>query len=54
MHPFRSTGVLGTARWKGAAGKRGRPVVVGLKPNAVVGAVDQTGVGEGRSTVEAE
>jgi len=28
--------------------------VVGLKPNTVVGTVDQTGVGEGRSTVEAE
>ncbi len=29
MHPFRSTGVMGTARWEGGPGNRGRPVSVG-------------------------
>ena len=27
MHPSRSAGVVGTARWKGDAGNRGRPVL---------------------------
>ena len=29
MHPFQFIGVMGTARWKGDAGNRGRPVRVG-------------------------
>ncbi len=36
MHPFRCTGVMGTARWEGGPGNRGRPVSVGGRaPNAV-------------------
>ena len=26
MHPSRSAGIMGTARWKGDAGNRGRPI----------------------------
>jgi hypothetical protein len=26
MHLFRSAGIMGTARWKGDAGNRGRPI----------------------------
>src|SRR6266699_1561834 len=32
MHLYRSAGVVGTARWQGNAGYRGRPVVVGHDP----------------------
>src|SRR6266571_4499200 len=34
MHPFWSAGVVGTARWQGNAGYRGRPVVVGWDPTS--------------------
>ena len=53
-HPFRSTGVMGTARWNGGAGNRGRSVVVGVvNVDAVASAADLTEVGEGHSTDEA-
>ncbi len=54
MHPFRSTGVMGTARWKGGPGNRGRPVPAGGRTsNAVASTAGRAGVGQGHSTVEA-
>jgi hypothetical protein len=38
MHPSRSAGIMGTARWKGDAGNRGRPMRHGGSGlNAVAG-----------------
>src|SRR3954464_4495853 len=53
MHPSRSAGVRGTARWKGDAGHRGRPVSTGAGSPHVAQAAGRTGVGEGHTTVEA-
>ncbi len=36
MNPFRSTGVVGTARWEGGPGNRGRPVSAGGRTSNVV------------------
>src|SRR5215210_9092403 len=53
MHPPRSAGVRGTARWKGDAGHRGRPVSTGAGSPYAAQAAGRTGVGEGHTTVEA-
>jgi hypothetical protein len=53
MHPFRSAGVLDTARWKGDAGNRGRPVRSEVAASTLFVAADRAGVGQGRTTVEA-
>src|SRR3954464_15807378 len=53
MHPPRSAGVRGTARWKGDAGHRGRPVSTGAGSPYAAQAAGRTGAGEGRTTVEA-
>src|SRR3954471_10864350 len=53
MHPSRSAGVRGTARWKGDAGQRGRPVSTGAGNPHVAQAAGRTGVGEGHTTGEA-
>src|SRR3954463_13304329 len=53
MHPSRSAGVRGTARWKGDAGHRGRPVLTGAGNPHVAQAAGRTGVGEGHTTGEA-
>jgi hypothetical protein len=46
---------VGTARWKGVAGNRGRPAQVAASAaNATVSVAARAGVGEGRSTVHAE
>ena len=52
-HPFRSAGVMGTARWKGDAGNRGRPV--GARVAASTSSQDggPAGVGQGHKTGEA-
>lgn len=47
-----SAGVIGTARWKGDAGNRGRPVRSEVAASTSLSAVDRAGVGQGRSTVE--
>jgi hypothetical protein len=53
MHLFRSAGVVGTARWQGNAGYRGRPDWAGFAtPNATPGG-GPTGVGQVHTTVEA-
>ena len=53
MHLYRSAGVVGTARWQGHAGYRGRPDRAGFAtPNATSGG-GSTGVGQVRRTVEA-
>ncbi len=53
-HPFRSTGVMVTARWKGGPGNRGKLVAAGGRAsNAVVSAAGRTGVARGHGTVEA-
>ena len=46
-------GYVGTARWKGDAGHRGRPVSTGAGSPNVAQAAGRTGVGEGHTTVEA-
>ena len=51
--PVWSTGVMGTARWKGDAGNRGRPVRIGGRGFNIALAVDRAGVGQGRMTGEA-
>ena len=51
--PVWSTGVMGTARWKGDAGNRGRPVRSEVAASTSLMAVDRAGVGQGRMTVEA-
>src|SRR3954469_2772516 len=53
MHPSRSAGVRGTARWKGDAGHRGRPVSTGAGSPYAAQAAGRTGVGEGHTTGEA-
>ena len=53
MHPSRFAGVVGTARWKGDAGNRGRPVRSEVAPSTLLVAADRAGVGQGRTTVEA-
>ena len=54
-HPFRSAGVVGTARWKGDAGNRGRPDPGdGRTVSGILGVSVRLGVGEGHRTVEAD
>ena len=50
MHLSRSAGIMGTARWKGDAGNRGRPGMVGESqiPNVMVRMADHLGVGKGQ------
>ena len=53
-HLFWSTGVLGTACWKGEPGNWGRPVLdEGCGLNVACRAAVCTGVGQGRMTDEA-
>jgi hypothetical protein len=50
---IRSAGVMGAARWKGEAGNRGKPVMVGGRGFDIAEmAMDRAGVGQGRITVE--
>ena len=51
--PVWSAGVWDTARWKGDAGNRGRPVRSEVAASTPLQAVDRTGVGQGHMTVEA-
>ncbi len=54
MHPFRSTGVMGTARWNGDPGNRGRPASAGGRTsNAVASTAGRADVGQGHTTCEA-
>jgi len=53
MHPFRSTGVMGTARLEGGSGNRGRPVSVGGRTSgAVASTAGRAGIGHLRDILE--
>jgi hypothetical protein len=51
--PARSAGVVGTARWKGGSGNRGRPVGARVAASTSLRAAASAGVGQGSMTVEA-
>lgn len=51
--PVWFTGVMGTARWKGSASNRARPVLVEGRAFSIGASMDWTGVGQGLNTDEA-
>jgi hypothetical protein len=53
-HPFRFAGVMGTARWEGVTGNRGRSDPDGGRTvDGIFWVSVRSGVGEGHKTVDA-
>ena len=53
MHPFRSAGVVGTARTHGGSGNEGDPSLARVAASTSRQAMATAGVGQGRMSVEA-